>query len=84
MNDQQLTLIPDETDRPSPVWTKKAIENLLDELTETRRQRNELASKLEATNAELRLTEQLLLEARGGWKNATEYAESLEKQLQGR
>lgn len=48
MNDQQLTLITDEQDKPQPVWTNTAIKQMLNELTEIRRQRNERAEQAES------------------------------------
>lgn len=57
MNNHQLTLIADEPDQPQPVWTNSAIKQMLNELAETRRQRNELAEQLTEAQAEInRLT----------------------------
>lgn len=62
MNNQQLTLISDEQDKPQPVWTKTAIENLINELVATRRQRNELQGLVDDLTAKLEDAESTIKE----------------------
>lgn len=56
MNDHQLVLVAHEPDEPQPVWTNTAIKQMLNELAETRRQRNE---NVEVAEAWFRTSQQL-------------------------
>lgn len=85
MNNQQLTLMPDEPDKPQPVWTNSAIRQMLDELTEMRRQRNELETwakqaYLYIAKLGFRHPDDLLSEAPEGVKKAQAEIERLKEE----